>query len=187
MLEITGLFTTIMTSVITSGILVGIVKIILDRSLTHKLNQFEQKYIAQVTEQYRIRAKIFDDRYAAYRKISRLIATALERSKLMVIFAEKGWLRDFYSYAESMYQIKSSLISITTNYRAVIEEDMRDICGDAVNVTNTLANMYSLQEDQLPDFTQMNQEHIERLKRMVNKLMEIDSSLENFVWVGIEI
>lgn len=172
----------ILISISSSGILVWILKLILERSLTLKFKNLEQEHVARLTEQFRIKAKVFDERYTAYREISRQIVMALERGKSMVIFATEGWLRDFYFCAASMSQIQNSLAGLMAEHRMVIEPEIKELCSAAIDAIKSLACMYSPDEEQMPDYAKIHNDVLDQIKECVQELERVDSSLEVFGW-----
>jgi len=173
---------TVLISIISSGLVGGILKLILDRSLSHKFKRLEHDHIASLTEDFRIKAKVFDDRFSAHKELSCLIVVAFERGKSMIVFATKGWFRDFYSYAKGMYQIRKSLADIMSEHRAVLESEVIILCTEAIHAVESLADMYSPNEEQLPEYAQFDKEVLDQLNEYVQALEKVDSSLEAFGW-----
>ncbi|MBN1577327.1 MAG: hypothetical protein JW913_12285 [Chitinispirillaceae bacterium] len=167
--------------IILSNISIGaIIKYLINRSVNYKFKALEHDHIAKLTEEFRIKAKVFDDRYLAYKKLIHDIAVAFEKCKSMNIFAHNGWLLDFYAYSSDMYKIKESITAILTDHRIVLEPKVIELSTEAMKTINSLANMYRSPEDQLPEYSQINDKTLNLLKKHLQTLEQIDSDLVEF-------
>ena len=98
-------FQAILSGVASSAVFVTIWRGLLDKSFSHALKRAEQRHKAATEAEFRLKTKITDERFAACRNLSRTSVLIREKCWSIALYASKGWMREYYSAAASIYDL----------------------------------------------------------------------------------
>jgi hypothetical protein len=121
--------------------------------------------------------KAWDEQYITFKALSKNFAIIREKCGLMIIYAGKGWMRDFYSTASIIGSTKKEISNLIYNANLVINSNLKHQTQSFMAIADYFLNQCVPNEQQLPEGAAFNEEYQEELKTNVSAIIKIEDKL----------